>query len=173
MFILEDGTGLEDSNSYVDEDEFRAYFLDRGTDYTATVDATIQAALIRATDYIDTNNREAFRGYPLVVTQALCFPRSCLYSTFYPYPFIEGIPVRLKYATIEYAKRALTGELQPDPEINDSGQLVLSHSEAVGPIKESFTFSEAGILYTIRPYPSADNYLSEFLSQGGHRTIRA
>lgn len=54
MFTVEDGTGVKGANSYCTVQFMRDYFADRGVDLTAILDATLQAALIAATDYIDT-----------------------------------------------------------------------------------------------------------------------
>lgn len=172
MFTPEDGSGLDDSNSYATVTEFKTYFDDRGFDYSSFApDDIIEEALVRATDYIETTYGPVFKGIPLTSTQALSWPRGYVWDRLGTY--IEGIPTKLKQATIQYAKRALTSDLQPDPEIDSSGQMILEKEEEVGPIKERTKFSESGIVFSIKPYPSADALLQELVNSGNSgRTIR-
>lgn len=170
-FEVEIGDGSETANSYASVAEFQAYWDDRGFDYSPFApDAKIEQALVKATDYIDQTNRFLFRGHPKTSEQALCFPRCYLYD--FRGQLIEGVPTRVKYATIEYAKRVLEGtELYPDPETDATGQLILKKREEVGPIVEDTTYSESGVV-TIKPFPAADSLLDEFIVRGSNRTIR-
>jgi hypothetical protein len=93
--VLEDGTGLTNSNTYCSVSEFQAYWTDRGFDYTTYTHGQMERALIRATDHIELHYRSAFKGYRLVEDQALSFPRGCLYVDYY---LVEGIPTNLKKA---------------------------------------------------------------------------
>lgn len=61
-FIVEDGTGKKGATSYATVAYFRAYMADRGIDVTTVLDPAIQAALIAATDYIDTRWGPRFLG---------------------------------------------------------------------------------------------------------------
>lgn len=100
MIVVEDGSGLPNSNSYASIDEATTYCLDRGFNEwaTATPDQR-SAALIRATDYIDATY--LFKSVPLSDTQALACPR-----------FTETmISPKLKAATITLAVMALSIKL--------------------------------------------------------------
>lgn len=76
-FVVEDGTGLANANSGASVAEADEYFTDRGiTDWTGTNDVK-QAALIRATDYIEMRWAGRWR-YTMEfpdTPQALAFPR--------------------------------------------------------------------------------------------------
>lgn len=171
-FVVEDGSGLEDSNSYASVEDFKLYWDDRGYDYTEFApDALIEEALVRATDYIETNYGLSFKGIQLTSAQALSWPRSYVYDR--RGCLIEGIPVKLKQATFQYAKRALTADLQPDPEVDSTGQLVLEKEEEVGPLKERTKYSESGLVFITKPFPAADTLLQEFTNSSNGRTIRA
>jgi hypothetical protein len=76
-FIVEDGTGLSNSNSYVDAAYVRDYHADRGNDEWAAInDNTKEQQLIRkAMDYINGTFGAAWQGYRTKLTQALDFPR--------------------------------------------------------------------------------------------------
>lgn len=158
-FVAEDGTGRNDANAYTDDGYADAYFSDRGiTAWIGDVNVK-QQALIRATDFIDTVYRGRFRGqkqFPLV--QALEFPRT---------PWPGTVPVLLKKATCEYALRALTGELLPDPETDPSGARLVRRRERVGPLEDEWEWSETGALEIIKRYPAADLLLKDLLNGAG------
>lgn len=99
MLISETGSGLTNSNSYVALVEADAYFADRNrTAWAAAATAAREGALIRATDYIDSNYRF---GDPKTATQALMWPQ------------VDpvGIPAALKKAVMELAIIALSEDL--------------------------------------------------------------
>lgn len=96
--------------------------------------------------------------------QILEWPRLYVYSP--SGTLITGIPTLLKRATAEYALRALSADLMPDPTIDDSGKSITRKKEQVGPIVEETEFA-SGISHLIRPYPSADRLLLPLLNAGG------
>lgn len=106
-FTPEDGTGVTDANSYCNVAYADAYHSDRGN--AAWASATTQnkqAALVKATDYIDQTYR--FLGEPANDGQALSWPREAD-------GFDEDeIPTRLKQAVCILALTALTEALNPD-----------------------------------------------------------
>jgi|SRR5687768_5934777 len=184
--VMEDGNGLPTANSYADVEYADAYFTLRGiTDWTGT-DSVKEAALIRATDYIETVfstkfiGTQAFVSDPpdLDVDQALSFPRDTRvsYIGFYGYTFeaLEKpvvIPVALKKATCEYALRALTASLLVDPTVDETGALITSKTEQVGPIRETTQYYASGGIQITQPYPAADLLLKPLLTDNG-RAIR-
>jgi hypothetical protein len=94
--------------------------------------------------------------------QPLEFPRSDVYDA--AGNLVEGMPDLLKQAACEYANRARSAALAPDPSVDNS---ILSKSQSVGPISTSVTYNAGAILQTIKPYPAADRLLSEFVKSGG------
>jgi len=77
-FKVEDGTPYSDSTSYASVDQFKQYWIDKGTTFSEDIeDETIEAYLNLATEWLDNNYR--FKGFktkmydPLV--QALEWPR--------------------------------------------------------------------------------------------------
>lgn len=163
MFIVEDGTGLVDSTSYATVAFADAYFADRANSSWSGTTEVKEAALIRATDYIESRFSERFKGKQASNEQALSFPRSGLYDI--NGQLITGVPLKLQKACVEYAVRALTIELMPDPIIEESGFLVTGKTEKVGPIEESTSYSGGrGSIVTLRPYPSADRLLMSFIT---------
>lgn len=162
--VVEDGTGMDDANSYATVAELKAYFDLRGFSYAGKTDDQLASALIQATDYIENKYRGKFKGkieFP-DTPQALSFPRLCLYDL--NGVVVEGVPTRLKNATIEYAKRALTALLAPDPTTGDSGAYVASQTETIGPITESVTYANGGIPSITKAYPAADKYMVDYVA---------
>ena len=164
---LEDGTGLAEANAYADRTYADAYFLLRGnTAWGALSTALRDEALIRATDYIDVRWGPLLRSTRLTETQALEFPMVAFYNR---HGFlVEGLPDKVRKATCEYAFRAATVDLMPDPEIDASGSRLTLKRERGGPIEEETAFSTYGqAIITIRPYPLADRLLADFVGRAG------
>lgn len=159
-FVVEDGTSKTDANSYASVSFADAYFEDRGNAAWAAAasDDAKEQALVRATDYLETRFR--FIGDKFDEEQALHFPVD------------EGeIPVNLKKATCEYALRALSAPLAPDPTTDERGLQVTSKTEKVGPLEESTTYAAYSVS-VFKPYPAADALLRG-LVVNNRRTIRA
>lgn len=181
-FTVEDGTGeITGANSYASVAEFKAYWDDRGFDYTtpAYTDEQIEVALVNATMYIDLENGQFFSGYPLLEDQPLAFPRDYLrINRNGRWSVVEGLPYELKYATFEYAKVALTsdsGDLQPVvADRDETGAIITKIFEKIGPIETDTTYLEGTAGQTIS-YPAADKWIQRLLVSGGYssRTIRA
>ena len=166
-FLVEDGTGtVADATSYTTVQEWKDYWVDRGFDFSAYTDTDIEVALIKATAYIELQYRSRFLGYRLLTTQALSFPRVGIYIDCVPQ---EGVPLYLKYATFEYAKRTLAEdfELLPDPAESDSTGMIIQESKVqVGPIRRDTVYASVGAETTIR-YPAADKWLYDFITSYG------
>lgn len=96
--------------------------------------------------------------------QPLEFPRDYLYDR--SGVVVDGIPEKLMQATVEYASRAITASLLPDPTYDTSGRIITQKMEKVGPIEEETTFL-AGALTITRKYPFADRMLREYMASGG------
>lgn len=107
MFIPEDGSGVADANSYATLADANSYHTDRGnTSWTGTNEAK-QAALIKATDYIEQVYGTRFIGEQIDVDQSLSWPR-------YTDIFASNVlPENLIKATCQLALEALTTDLNP------------------------------------------------------------
>lgn len=168
-FTVEDGTWVADANANCTVEFVDAYFTDRGNAAWTGVDAVKQQAIVRATDYIETVFGPRFRGWKSDADQSLSFPRTGLYDSIGR--AIEGMPTLVQQATAEYAVRALSAALMPDPVVDATGGRVLGNRKKVGPIEVETTFSETAII-TIKPYPAADRLLTSLIATGG-RVVRA
>ena len=201
-FTVEDGSGLENSNSYVSVSYADDYH--EGRNNTAWTDGSVttaskQAALVRATDYVEKRFGRKFRGWKESSSQALQWPRiDAEDNSGY---LLQDIPDKLKQAVSEYALRSLSlHELTPDPispvpsqshlfgstrDLTATGE-VSKKTEKVGPIEESveYRFGDSTVTaaslstksslvsdYNIPEYPAADMLLEELLVHVSTRRI--
>lgn len=154
------------ANAYIDVATFSAYHADRGNAIPGTpTNEQLEQAIIRATDYLD--QRFRFVGKRLLGRdQTTEWPRMDAWDL--DRDLVTGIPLEVKEATAEYALRALTAALNPDPSRDASGAKVQSKSQQVGPIAQSFTYV-SGAAFTMPKYPAADAKLrrSGLILSGG------
>jgi hypothetical protein len=163
-FIVEDGTGVPDANSYASVEFADAYFNDRGIAAWEGTAEQKQGWLVQATDYADTRFGERWIGVPAYEDQGLHFPVKDM----------TGMPVNLLKAIAEYALRAKTGPLAPDPTVDASGFSVVTARKKVGPIEKEFRVmgADGSKPLLFRPYPAADRLLIGLLRPTGRRVIR-
>ena len=138
--VVEDGTGLATANSYATTAFCDTYFGNQGG-LAAWTNANVQVrtrALVQATMWLDANYGTRFAGYRGSNTQALEFPRSLAYDA-QGYA-IEGIPLSLKRATAEMARRWLEDATQLNPDVA-AGSNVTQDTVSVGPISISKTYA--------------------------------
>lgn len=144
--VVEDGTGIANANSYVDATYVSTYLTERGrsTAWLALNDAQREAALIKATDYIDLRFSKLFIGSKLTTTQSLAWPRE--YSS--NETDYGLVPTNLKKACAEYASRSMSAELLTDTPTG----VVKRKKEKVGPIEEETE-------YTVPYQPASTSFL--------------
>jgi hypothetical protein len=110
LIVQDDDGSIDNADSLVSVAEFEAYFTKRGKDYTnATLcpDATKEAALIRATDYL--NYKYNWQGEKKSATQGTCFPRYYIYDL--DGNIIDGIPIQVKQDCYELAAYMIDNSL--------------------------------------------------------------
>lgn len=145
--IVEDGTGLEDANSYVSIDDADQYHTDRNN--TAWLSLTEQektGRLINAASYM---GGFSYLGLRLNVDQGLAFPR------YYPpkeKPESAAIPRNVKSCQCEMALQ--TSLLAP------TDGRVISEERIEGAIDTKYDTSRA---YTQTVYPAVNLYLGPYL----------
>lgn len=176
----EDGTIVADANSYADVADSIAYQTDRGRQ--AWLDATTEvqeAALVRATDYIEGRFGQKFIGTPLGDVQELAWPRllAVYPATGNAFPTDE-VPEDILDATILYAEQIigpdgddleLMTELSITPEVASSN--VKMKKEKVDVLEEATEFfGGAEALRLIQPFPEADRLVRKWLRGGGRGT---
>lgn len=142
------------ATGYVSVDTFKAYCDQRLKVYAGKSDDEIGVAINEASEYID--SRFKFPGHREFAEQSREWPRLQAYDS--RGDRVEGIPSELRNACCEYAFRALSQSLMADPTRDESGRVIKSKDEKVGPISESVEYAEhAGFAMPI--YPFADNML--------------
>lgn len=152
MLVVEDGTGLMDAESYASLAQTNAYHSAMGNSWAGGDDAK-EAALRRATQYIDTNYR--FKSEPVSDSQALEWPRS-------GYSWPERSVVK---AAMELAAKAIVGDLYADVEAS------AVQSETVGPISVTYAARLNG---GQKRFTVADRLLAGLVyGQGQARVARA
>lgn len=151
--VQNDDGDVEGANAYITVEYFTAYHADRGNTVPTSTDTQKKAAIVCATDYQD--QRFRFRGYKLNGNgQTTEWPRYDAYDN--AKLAVYGVPKAVKDATAEYALRALTATLNPDPTRDDSGRRLQSFSVSVaGAVSESATYADAGKV-ELPEYPAAD-----------------
>ncbi len=162
-FTVETGAGVPDANSWIDVAFADNYFSERSIT-TWTGSSTVkQAALIKAADYI--HNRFGSRwitvGEDAVEADKL-------------YTFNGTIPVMLKRAQSEYAVRALSAPLAPDPIVDENGMTLVVTAKTLGPLEKKFKPVGNGdsTAPLLRSYPAADMLLTTLLNPASGRTYR-
>lgn len=159
--IVEDGTLVTNANAYITVQFFRDWHSARGitaaaNDTGAYGVALIEAAIVKATDYVDKRFGVKFVGCLRDRDQSLMWPRSDAWTNQGDYIQTTTMPKELKRGVVEYALIALKIiNLLPvpapsfnqidldtgDTTVNESG-ILERHYEKVGPIEEDRWFSK-------------------------------
>jgi hypothetical protein len=116
---VEDGEGLADADSYVSLADAAEYCTSHGLTFAISPAAPAEAALIRATAFIDNRYSSSFPGYRKAGrSQALQWPRAVAYDSEGWLIADDEIPIEVIEATIEAAVRefAVPNSMMPDLE---------------------------------------------------------
>lgn len=152
--VLEDGTGLEDADSFVSLAEVRAFASSRGVTLSED-DATVETLIILAHDYILAREGQ-LQGIRLKESQALPYPRRgvCLYGRY----LADGvIPRTLKSAIAQLVIESLTISILP---ARTDSRVV---RETVGPI--TTVYSDGKTTFDPQPVmPRVDAFLGPLLN---------
>lgn len=138
--VVEDGTGLATAESYLSVADAGTYHSNHGNSTWSGTDAAKEAALRRATRYLDGHYRGRWKGFKRLRTQALEWPRYEAYDLSGYDLDSDEVPTAVKHATAEAALRELVspGSLQPDL---DRGGMVQSKTVSAGPVSSSTTYA--------------------------------
>lgn len=153
--IVEDGTQVANSNTYVSDAEYAAYAAARGA--TIGSDATArEIELIKSMDYIE-SYRDRFKGSKVSSTQSLQWPRVNVFIDGYSIDSDE-IPDELKNAQME------TGMILNSTEILNTGATQNISKEKVDVL--DVEYFNGGSWETTRT-DTIDVYLDVLLVNGG------
>ena len=168
--IVEDGTGLTTSTTYITLAAANEYHRLRGSEvWNDATDEDKVVALIRATQYVDERwvfrsiiyNRNTSTDDP-VGPQVLQFPRAVLYDR-NGTDVKETVPVEIEDATCEYALEALgdgtaLAELSPTPSQTEP-KTVTYLREKVGSLESETRYDGSKGLRIRKSFPVADRII--------------
>lgn len=160
--IVEDGTGLEDAESYISVADADAYHEKRGNTAWDVIDDK-EALLRKATDFMLGRYRARWRGVRKTSTQSLDWPRLYVAIPDAPsggYYSSDSIPAAVKNACASLALKAYSDDL-----LADQGQRKVSVQ--VGPISTTYDTSSSP---TVK-YPEVDEQLNVFLKSGSGAVV--
>jgi hypothetical protein len=154
--IVEDGTGVENADSYAEIIDADAYWAGANTDWNNAPDGTKQLALRRASEFLDITYMNALP--PLNEDQGLAFPPS-------PEPTARQLAT-VRRATIMVAAEALTGPLVGQ---SDAEGRVIASTDKVGDLSESRQYADRSGPTTVngKDFSFLDAMLSPFSNGGG------
>jgi hypothetical protein len=163
QLIIEDGTIVANSNSFVTDAEFKAYAGIRNASIPAT-QPDREALLILAMDYLF-NIEVRLSGIRVSDDQELPYPRegACVRDQILPSSGIKSIPKGIKNAQIELAMQAVKSDLLISETSNNLQSISID-----GVISESYY---QGGSYSIVRTDKADAYLKPFMINGGSKRI--
>lgn len=168
MIIVEDGTGKPDAESFCTVAFADQYFSARNVLTWTGTDATKEAYLRAATDYMEQVYRMRWAGSRTTSTQALSWPRYSVPLKDSPggrsgYPAYVGsnvVPVAVQRACAELALRAIAGPLAPD-----IGRL--KSRTRIGPIEVDYVPGASAVT----KYRAIDNMVAIYFGGGSSMNI--
>jgi len=171
QFIVENGTGLFNANSYATVAEADQYLENTGRKAGAWADGGNggkQAALVTAFVYMFARWSDKWIGIAAYEDMSADWPRrEATKKSGYYYDSTE-IPREVKEAQIEYAYiHTNGGGLILNPEYDASNRPVIEKTEKVDVLLETTKFSDKISPATFRTYPMADNMLKNLVTGGG------
>jgi hypothetical protein len=163
--IVEDGTGVENANGLVTVEFCTSYFADRGMTAWGSDTTAQEQAIIKATDYMELRYQDKWKGFLSADATTLSWPRDYLVDR--KGVSVAGtVPLDIQKACAEYAIRALTATLAPDPASYEDGKFVTHTYEKVGPIENEVYFS-SNFQDLVKKFPVPDGLVKPWLNGGG------
>lgn len=142
VIVVEDGTGLDNANSYVSVADARTYATNRGVSLPVS-DDDVAVMLIKATDYTEMF-APRYGGARLTTTQALAWPRTGAYVNG-ELIADDAIPRQLTKVSCELVLCLASGiNIMPNPTLTD---FVIE--ETVGPITTKYAAPVGGVTQTL------------------------
>jgi len=160
--VVEDGAGLSTAETYTTVAEATAYHAARNNTAWAALatDALREAALRKATEYLDAVYRSRWQGLKYTETQALDWPRQGVVVDSWSVGY-DTIPEAIKRACAELALKASSADLAPDLTQGVT-------REKVGPIEVEYDKSSP----QATRYRAIDQMLAPFLTSGGGCSVK-
>lgn len=175
-FTVEDGTQISGANAYIALAAWKIHHDDRGRVYTdAYTDAEIQAAIVKASDYLDKRFAKRYRGTKAGTVQGLQWPRNNAIDI--DNRTMTGIPDALLKAAAEYAWVSLTLGTELCPVPGDYAGAITS--EKIGPITTKYSennrpmVTSGNMIEGLPAYPEADLWVEQLIEAVDRRLSRA
>ena len=160
--ILEDGSNVDDANTYVDVAYARQFAEDVGMELPAD-DEAVKALLLAGMTYVE-GQESRYQGHMSFSDQPLSWPRTNVIVGGYFIPSNE-IPTRLKKAQVSAAGLINSGEVLYS---TISGQFVIK--EKVGPIETEYSDEYLATLTGRPEFAGIDVWLNPlFIQNSGYR----
>ncbi len=158
--IVEDGSGVANANSYVDDAYFVAFALARGITIPATAELREQL-LFKSMDYLE-SLRKKYKGCKTYSGQELQWPRENVYID---YMIFESnlIPSELKKAQCQAAIESISNALF---ETNDGSNVKKQKLDTLE--VEYFENGSAGV----PDFAAVNAYLSELVGQRSFKLVK-
>lgn len=169
--IVEDGTGMEDAQSFISVADADTYHVARGNQSWAGASTEQkEQALIRATSYIDAKYGRRWAGSRTYGRdQALSWPRSDVIDGDGIEIEDDEIPREVRDATAEVALRELLSPGSLTPDVVPSERVV---SETVGPISTKYADPGDAVEAVTPQIPYVEQLLENLIeSQGGSGSV--
>lgn len=135
---VETGLIIPGAESYGSVEDCTGYHSNRGNAGWVGNDPAKEAALRKATAYLDNKYGNRWKGSRVSSTQPLMFPRVGIEQYGSTLPENE-IPIQIKHAVFECALRFISGNMAPDLDRGGSVKSV-----KVGPIETSYSDNAIG-----------------------------
>lgn len=159
--IIEDGTGVPDSNSYIDEAYAKDYFILNGSTLWEDNCHLQKLALVQASSFFDLRYSTRFCGDVVNVDQGLLFPRS-IHGT------STGIPKQLKNAVASLALLFMQDGVLDLNANSDNAIKSSSVSVGNGAVQETLTYYDKPASKTPFSYFSVtDRYIDQLMKSVG------
>ena len=159
QLIIEDGSIVDNANSFANDEEFKTYANLRNFAVPAT-QPDREALLILAMDYLG-SKEQRMQGCRVSIDQELSFPRRGVCAKCFNVPS-TAIPKDIKKAQMELALQASTSELLVNASIQNVQREKLGDLEVEYFNGGSFTQVETG---------RADAFLNEYFINAGNQNI--
>lgn len=165
MTVQNDTGMVQNANSYVFSFDFSNYHETRGRDLSDYSEQQIEAALVKAADYIDRTYGMRFVGGMKSMEQGTHWPRTQAYDA-HGNNVSDSIPTVLKHTQIELAFIALTTEL----ETVNSERMVKSKTVKADVITSQIEYVDPFYEPASR-FPVAEKLLECLLRAGGSNVV--
>lgn len=161
--IVEDGTGLQDANSYATMEFADQYNDEYGNEEwaAATIDEREEALRIGTRD-LDLIYGLRWKGRRKTQYQALDWPRTGVYDADNYYVDENSVPLDIQRAAIELGLRHIQG-LDIIPDIPGTGTGIKKKRVKAGPVEDETEYFGPATPAEVTLFPAVDSYVSQYI----------